>query len=159
MISKAIDPVIVGSAVTILSEVPKHFQALEVEKTKQRTHYVNAASEAFKSVIEAKTNYDNKVQEETYKREVIQTDKEVSIKAIEESSKILRSYLESIFSERKRIIDGNFALLEQALAQNNMQMASLAMDSINKLVEQSPIAQAKELIANMNNPQITHIEI
>lgn len=118
-----------------------------------------SASTSFNMLVDAWRDYKEVQAVETTKRARIQADKDVAIKAIEEQSALLRLYFEQIFSERRGIIDKNFALLEQALMQDNMQMASLAMDSINKLVEQSPIAQAKELIANINNPQITHIEI
>lgn len=118
-----------------------------------------SASTSFNMLVDAWRDYKEVQAVETTKRARIQADKDVAIKAIEEQSALLRLYFEQIFSERRSIIDKNFALLEQALAQDNMQIASLAMDSINKLVEQSPIAQAKELIANINNPQITHIEI
>jgi hypothetical protein len=96
---------------------------------------------------------------ETTKRAQIQADKEVAIKAIEEQSALLRNYFEHVFAERKSIIQNNFALLEQALAQDNLQMASLAMDSINQLVQQSPLAQAQTMIASLTDTSVKHIEI
>lgn len=118
-----------------------------------------SASTSFNMLVTAWKDYKTVQAIETTKRAKIQADKEVAIKVIEEQSALLRLYFENIFAERKYVINKNFELLEQALEQDNMQMANLAMNSINHLMQQSPLAQAKELMANINNPQISHIEI
>ena len=109
-----------------------------------------AASTSFNLLVSAWKDYKQVQAVETTKRAQIQADKEVAIKAIEEQSALLRDYFTQVFAERRGVIEQNFALLEQALAQDNLDMANLAMGSINHLVQQSPLAQAQALIANIN---------
>ncbi len=120
---------------------------------------IQPAATSFNMLVSAWSDYKKVQAVEITKRARIQADKEVAIKAIEEQSALLRDYFTQVFAERRGIIEQNFALLEQALAQDNLDMANLAMASINHLVQQSPLAQAKELITSINNPKVEHIEI
>jgi hypothetical protein len=138
-------PINLNQAKAVLSNMP--------------TNHTAAASNSFNMLVGAWRDYKTVQAVETTKRAQIQADKEVAIKAIEEQSALLRNYFEHVFAERKSIIQNNFALLEQALAQDNLQMASLAMDSINQLVQQSPLAQAKTMIASLTDTSVKHIEI
>jgi hypothetical protein len=138
-------PINLNQAKAVLSNMP--------------TNHTAAASNSFNMLVGAWRDYKTVQAVETTKRAQIQADKEVAIKAIEEQSALLRNYFEHVFAERKSIIQNNFALLEQALAQDNLQMASLAMDSINQLVQQSPLAQAQTMIASLTDTSVKHIEI
>ncbi len=138
-------PINLNQAKAVLSNMP--------------TNHTATASNSFNMLVGAWRDYKTVQAVETTKRAQIQADKEVAIKAIEEQSALLRNYFEHVFAERKSIIQNNFALLEQALAQDNLQMASLAMDSINQLVQQSPLAQAQTMIASLTDTSVKHIEI
>lgn len=118
-----------------------------------------SATTSASMLFSAWSDYKKVQQVESTKREQIKADKEVAIFAIKEQASILRDYLDKVFSEREKVIDRNFSLLNQALESDNLEMANMAMNSITQLVTSSPLAQAKELFASIHNKQVEHIEL
>lgn len=118
-----------------------------------------AAVDAFDGLVNAWKDCENTQQIERTKRENIKSWRDVNIKAIEENSAILKNYLELSFKERATTIQNNFDRLDQALAEGNTTAVELMMNTIVSIVKESPLAQARQAIADMNNPNVTMIEI
>lgn len=118
-----------------------------------------AAFDAFDNLVNAWKECKNTAEVEKTKRENIKSWRDINIKAIEENSVILKSYLERSFQERSATIQGTFERLDQALADGNTEAVGLMMNAIVSIVKESPLAQARQVIADMNNPNVTMIEI
>jgi len=96
--------------------------------------------------------------EET-KREGIRAFRDVNVKSIEESSAILKLYLERTFQERAVVIRKMFDHLDKGLADGNMQLASDAMTAIVSVLKHSPLAEARKIISDIRDPNVKMIEI
>ena len=118
-----------------------------------------AAVDAFDNLVNAWKDCKNTAEVEKTKRENIKSWRDTNIKAIEENSAILKLYLENSFQERAAAIHGMFDRLDQALADGNTEAVGLMMNAIVSIVKESPLAQARQVIADMNNPNVTMIEI
>lgn len=118
-----------------------------------------AAFDAFDNLVNAVKDCSITAEVEQTKRENIKSWRDTNIKAIEENSAILKLYLERSFQERAATIQGTFDRLDQALADGNNEVVGLMMNAIVTIVKESPLAQARQVIADMNNPNVTMIEI
>ena len=118
-----------------------------------------SAVDAFDNLVNAWKDCKNTAEVEKTKRENIKSWRDTNIKAIEENSAILKLYLERSFQERAATIQGTFERLDQALAEENTEAVGLMMNAIVAIVKESPLAQARQVIADMNNPNVTMIEI
>jgi len=114
---------------------------------------------AFDKLINAQTECHRISEIEQTKREHIRTFRDINVKAIEESSAILRCYLQGIFQERAFVIQEMFDRLDKSLSSGDTQMASFAINAIVSIAKQSPLAGVHELIANINDPNVKMIEI
>ena len=108
-----------------------------------------AAVDAFNNLVNAWKDCKSTAEIERTKRENIKSWRDTNIKAIEENSAILKIYLERSFQER----------LDKALADGNTAAVGLMLNAIVAIVKESPLAQARQVIADMNNPNVSMIEI
>jgi hypothetical protein len=118
-----------------------------------------AAFDAFDNLVNAWKDCKNTAEIEKTKRENIRSWRDTNIKAIEENSAILKLYLERSFQERATTIQGTFDRLDQALADGNIEAVGLMMNAIVSIVKESPLAQARQVIADMSNPDVRMIDI
>lgn len=118
-----------------------------------------AAVDAFDNLINAYKECKAITETEKTKRENIKCWRDTNIKAIEENSAILKLYLERSFQERSLTIKSTFERLDQALADGNTEAVGQMMNAIVSIVKESPLAQARQVIADMNNPKVNMIEI
>ena len=119
----------------------------------------NAAFDAFNNLVDAWKDCKNTAEIEKTKRENIKSWRDTNIKAIEENAAVLKLYLERSFQERAVTIKGTFERLDQALADGNTEAVGFMMNAIVAIVKDSPLAQARQVIADMNNPNVSMIEI
>lgn len=131
--------------------IPDAFKGIPIPTT--------AAVDAFHNLVNAWKDYQNTAQIEGTKRGNIRSWREVNIKAIEENSAILKLYFERSFEERAATIQSTFERLDQALENGNIETVGIMMNAIVSIVKESPLAQARQVIADMNNPSVTIIEI
>lgn len=118
-----------------------------------------AAVDAFNNLVNAWKDCKNTAEIERTKRENIKSWRDTNIKAIEENSAILKIYLERSFQERAETIQSTFERLDKALADGNTAAVGLMLNAIVAIVKESPLAQARQVIADMNNPNVSMIEI
>jgi hypothetical protein len=135
----------------VITSIPK--SPLPIPKS------MDAANHAFNNLVNAWKECSIVAEQEQTKRENIRAYRDINVKAIEESSATLKFYLENIFSERATVIQGMFDRLDEGLASGNMEVISLTIAAIVDVTKQSPLAAARELIANYHDPNVTMIEI
>lgn len=130
-----------------------------MKKILQGTDAVSTVVKSFDNLVDAwRTCETTKAIEQT-KRAQINATRDVQVKMIEENAAILKGYLDHVFAERRHVIDNMFSQLDQGLDSGNMELASKAIEAIVKVTQSSPLAGARELIADIHNPRISHIEI
>ena len=72
------------------------------------------------------------------KRRGIDAQRDVIVSCIQSQEKIILDYLEKSFDERKENFAKLFAVIDDAVAKNNMEQLAMGLDSINKLAASSP---------------------
>ena len=120
---------------------------------------VTPAILAFNNLVNAWKDCSIVTEQEKSKRENIRAYREVNVRAIEENSAILKLYLKNTFAERAFVIQEMFDRLDKGLDSGNAEVISLTIAAIVDVAKQSPLAAARELIANYHDPNITMIEI
>jgi hypothetical protein len=114
---------------------------------------------AFNNLVNAWKDCSIVTEQEKTKRENIRAYREVNVKAIEENSAILKLYLKNTFAERAFVIQEMFDRLDKGIESGNTEIISLTIAAIVDVAKQSPLAAARELIANYRDPNVTMIEI
>ena len=120
---------------------------------------VTPAILAFNNLVNAWKDCSIVTEQEKTKRENIRAYREVNVKAIEENSAILKLYLKNTFAERAFVIQEMFDRLDKGIESGNTEIISLTIAAIVDVAKQSPLAAARELIANYRDPNVTMIEI
>lgn len=77
-------------------------------------------------------------EEQETKRVEINAQKEVAIEKIKAISDAIKTYIEKTFDERSAIFAKQFEVVDAALKNNNMEMLTMSLNSINSLAVQSP---------------------
>lgn len=77
-------------------------------------------------------------EEQETKRVEINAQKEVAIEKIKAISDAIKTYLEKTFDERSAIFAKQFEVVDAALKNNNMEMLTMSLNTINSLAAQSP---------------------
>lgn len=119
----------------------------------------DSAAMAFNNLVEAWRECRIVSEQEKTKRENIRSFRDVNIKAIEDNSKILKMYLKNTFLERESVIQGMFDRLDKGIEVGDNEIVSMTIEAIVNVTKQSPLAGAKELLANYRDPNVTMIEI
>ena len=96
---------------------------------------------------------------ETTRRTQIAADRDVRLAAIQEQSAVIRSMIENTFRERARNFDQFFTLLDDGFTSGNEQKINAALTLIVEQTKASPMAQAAQLMKNINDPNIDVIDI
>lgn len=121
--------------------------------------HVNAAGDSFKMLVESYTRYKETVQIETTKRAAISAWRDTKLKELSNQKEILELYLKETFKERAKNIEGFFAALDKGIENGNDQVIQQSLQAIIHIANQSPLAQATQLITAMKDPNIKEIEI
>ena len=120
---------------------------------------VTPAILAFNNLVNAWKDCSIVTEQEKTKRENIRAYREVNVRAIEENSAILKLYLKNTFAERAFVIQEMFDRLDKGIESGNTEIISLTIAAIVDVAKQSPLAAARELIANYRDPNVAMIEI
>jgi hypothetical protein len=113
----------------------------------------------FIELLSAWGDYKKTCEIETTRREQIWADRDVRITAIKEQATIFREALRETFRERAALFDKSFEMLDAGFASDNDRKINTALALSVKQVETNPMAQALQLIRDMNDPNVHEIEI
>lgn len=72
------------------------------------------------------------------KRKEIEAIRDIVVSKIQSQKEIILTYLEKSFDERKDNFSKFFAIIDDAIAKDNMQQLAMGLDSVNKLAATSP---------------------
>jgi len=118
----------------------------------------NAALESFNLLVQAHHDYKQTVEVERTKRAASAAWRDVNITRLEAQREFLQTYLKQTFAERRHSIDEMFKRLDAGIADGNLDVVNMAMNSIVSIVQSSPLKEAEKVIQAMNDPNVQHIE-
>lgn len=129
-----------------------------------RVDPISATTSAFSLLVEAYRDYSNIKQQETTKREMIRSQRDVAITRIQAQKEVLQQYLQNTFSERATVFNNMFAILDEGLASGNDKAIGVAMNMIVKQIETNPLDGIRQLMSvnvvdQIDDPDIDCIEI
>lgn len=140
-------------------DIKKTVATIATKTPKPASIPIDAPKVAFDTLVNAWKECSIVSEQEQTKRENIRAYRDINVKAIEENSAILKLYLEKTFTERATTIQGMFERLDEGLKSGNTEVIALTIGAIIDITKQSPLAGARELLANYHDPNVKSIEI
>jgi hypothetical protein len=119
----------------------------------------STAAKSLEMMVTAYTDYKKTVEIETTKRVAISAWRDTRLAEISAQKDIIEKYLSARFTERSNTIQGFFHALDKGIATGNDQLINHSMTAILNIASQSPLAEAKEIMLAMHDPNVKSIEI
>ncbi|MRJ03067.1 MAG: hypothetical protein C6I05_06400 [Epsilonproteobacteria bacterium] len=98
-------------------------------------------------------------EEERTKRKEIKKRAEVAIEEIRSRRETMESYFTKAFSERRVIFERYFQLLDEGLAQDNLQLIEMSLSAILDLAKNSPLKEIQRVQRDFYDPNVRVIEL
>lgn len=114
---------------------------------------------AISEVIHAWSDYKKTVEVEATKRTSIDAWRDTRLADIQAKKDLLELYLKETFKERAGMIQGFFDTLDKGIEKGDDQLINHSMTAILNIANQSPLAQAKDIMLAMHDPNVQSIEI
>lgn len=96
---------------------------------------------------------------ETTKRTQIAADRDVRLAAIHAQADAVHRLIDKTFDERSNNFGQFFDLLEKGFANNDDRQINAALTMIVEQVKVSPMAQAMQMMKQINDPNVEYIDI
>ncbi|MYN46722.1 hypothetical protein GTP23_16880 [Pseudoduganella sp. FT93W] len=106
---------------------------------------------AFLEVVKARERYLQHRETEITKRVHIRANAEIEISNIREKAQLLRDYFVMTFAERRENFDRCFQLLDAGMSSQNNQQIDAALALIVKMIDESPLKQANEVMQQLKH--------
>ncbi|MBU3191296.1 hypothetical protein K9O30_06620 [Clostridium bowmanii] len=104
-----------------------------------------------KVLIQSKKEYEITKEQETTKRKVIENDMIKYLKTLDAKKEFLSKAFEEEYSIRKDTIEKMFNLIEKALDEGSDNIVIAALDSIEKIVKESPLKGLAQIASAFEN--------
>ena len=121
--------------------------------------HINAAGDSLKMLVDAWSNYQTVAQVEKTRRAGISAWRETKVLELSNQKEVLELYLKESFKERAKNIEGFFATLDKGIESGDDKLIEQSIGAILEVSKQSPLANAKEVLIAMRNPDVKAIEI
>ncbi len=109
------------------------------------------AANVFKELINAKKEYELVREQEVTKRQEIAANLNYHLEKLSMQRDMIENYLEKDFAMRKETIDEIFSRMDRAYNDQNYEVVIKALDSVEGIVKQSPMAdmfQMKKIMSD-----------
>lgn len=133
-------------------------EAVKIRKIAPTSIPLEAATGAFKRLIETHNEYKVIAAQEKTKREAIKAWKDVRLTELKNQQDILREYLDLTFKERRHMIDGLFDALDKGMEAGNLEVIDGAINGIVNIAKDSPLQQVDKLILSLKSEDTKVIE-
>lgn len=117
------------------------------------------ALEGLKTFVDVVRENHRVTEEETTKRVDISVMRDIEVKKIRAQKEILQNYFDSIFSERRYVIEEMFDKLDKGIENNNLELIQMSMSSIVSIAQESPLKQVASLMNDFKNDDVKEIMI
>ena len=104
------------------------------------------------SAVQAIAEHLNKMQCEGTRRQLIDANRDIIIKALKNEQEALLAFFSHAFSERRMALEGFFDLLHQAAENNNSEQLTTALSGILGIIQKSPLDDLESFKRNMEKP-------
>ncbi|WP_423680208.1 hypothetical protein [Undibacterium sp. WLHG33] len=119
----------------------------KIASKQDATNFVHA----FLEVVKARERYLQHRETEITKRTHIRANAEIEITNIREKAQLLRDYFVMTFAERRENFDRCFQLLDAGMSSQNNQQIDAALTLIVKMIDESPLKQANEVMQQLKH--------
>ena len=116
-------------------------------------------AEGLNGLIKAWSDCHKVTQTEKTKRAQIAADREVRLTAIREQASVVRLMIQETFAERGKNFSKFFELLDKGFETGNDHQINAALMMIVEQTKVNPMAQAVQLLKDINDPDVKAIEI
>lgn len=116
------------------------------------------AKTAFQGLLDSYNQYQSTKQREITNREGIRADRDKELARIKAQKEILELYLKEMFAERRVMLDQTFRALDKGLESGNLAIIEMSLGSILQIAKQSPLAEARQMLADTRNPNVKSID-
>ena len=113
---------------------------------------LKAVAAAPPNAVQAIAEHLKAMQCEETKRQLIDANRDIIIKALKNEQEALLSYFSHAFSERRMALEGFFDLLHQAAENNNSEQLTTALSGILGIIQKSPLDDLESFKRNMEKP-------
>ena len=110
-------------------------------------------------LVNAWKDYQTTREIETTKRTQIAADRDVRLAAIHAQAEAFHRLIDKTFDERSNNFDKFFNILEKGFATNDDRQINAALTMIVEQVKVSPMAQAMQMMKQINDPNVEYIDI
>lgn len=110
-------------------------------------------------LVNAWKDYQTTREIETTKRTQIAADRDVRLAAIHAQAEVVHRLIDKTFDERSSNFDQFFNLLEKGFAANDDRQINAALTMLVEQVKVSPMAQAMQMMKQINDPNVEYIDI
>ena len=110
-------------------------------------------------LVNAWKNYQTIREGEITKRTQIAADRDARLAAIQAQADTFHKLIDKTFDERSNNFDQFFDLLEKCFSNNDDRQINAALTMIVEQVRVSPMAQAVQMMKQINDPDVEYIDI
>jgi hypothetical protein len=114
---------------------------------------------SFTDLINAWKDYKTTHEVETTKRTQIAADRDVRLAAIQAQADVFENLIQNTFGERAHNFDQFFALLKDGFNSSDDRKINAALTMIVEQIKVNPMAQAVQMMQQINDPNVKCIDI
>jgi len=154
-VAQAVGNIAAQTVGSFISTQATNKQVVAQEITKQHLITVGGITTCLNTLTSAYQDYLKIKQQEQTERSKIEAWEKATITKINAQRDFLMAYLQRSFDERAENFRALFRVVDQATTSGNSEQLALALDAINKIVQDSPLkelANLESVRANLNNP-------
>ena len=116
-----------------------------------------SALSALNTIVQSTFDYLNTKEQHISMREEMRANRDVNLRKIEESSRILTNYLNKEYEQRKIVLEGLLSKLDTALETGNSEASEMVLSSIIGVVKINPLINLKMLNEDIENNRLIEI--
>lgn len=116
------------------------------------------AKSAFQGLVDSYSEYKKTKQREMTNREAIRADRDIALAKIKSQKEILELYLKETFKERRDMLNQMFKALDKGLETGDMNVISNSLGAIIMVAKESPLAQARQMLVDVKDPNVKSLD-
>ena len=116
------------------------------------------AKSAFQGLMDSYSDYQKTKQREMTNREAIRADRDITLARIKSQKEVLELYLKETFKERRDVLNQMFKALDKGLETGDIDVINSSLGGIIAVVKESPLAQARQMLVDVKDPNVKSLD-
>lgn len=116
------------------------------------------AKSAFQGLMDSYSDYQKTKQRELTNREAIRADRDITLARIKSQKEVLELYLKETFKERRDMLNQMFKALDKGLETGDIDVINSSLGSIIAVAKESPLAQARQMLVDVKDPNVKSLD-